>query len=99
MAKFVKAANKRPLRGGIEQVFAVPLGTLFPIILVFGHGTLKWVLAGLIVVIWSILAYGNSKDYILWTVLIRYFFQQDYYTAHTSERKLKKKVMRFNPKG
>ena len=99
MADFVKA-NRKPLRGGIELFLAVPLGVIFALVGVAGHTYYKWVIMSAIVVLWMGLAYGNSKDPILWTNLIRYLFQQDYYPAHTSEKKMPKKAKKaFNPSG
>ena len=91
MAKINKSLYAPHLMGGIERLYAIILGLSFVLLMFFGDVTQRVIGFIFIIAIWILMAAANAYDYIFFTILIRYISQQDYYIAHTKERKLKKK--------
>ncbi len=91
MAKINKSLYAPQLMGGIERFYAIILGLSLVLLMFFGDFIQRIIGFIFIIIIWILMAAANAYDYIFFTVLIRYISQQDYYIAHTKERKIRKK--------
>ena len=90
MAIINKSLYRPQLLGGIERVYAIILGALFLAILFYGDLWSRVIGILFIVVIWSMMAYANSIDYIFFKVLIRHLRQANAYVAHSKPHKVSK---------
>ena len=85
MSRINKSLYRPTLLGGIERGWAIFLGILFLLILYFGALWSRIIGISLVVLIWSIMAYANSVDYIFFKVFFRHLQKPNAYIAHTAK--------------
>ena len=89
MTAFNKSIYQPQLSGGIERKYAVILILSWVIMIFFGDWAQRIEGTVFVVGVWVAMAWANSYDYLFFVILIRYVSQQNYYIAHTKERKVK----------
>lgn len=88
MARINKSLYRPQLLGGIERIYAIMLGATFLVVLFYGDLWGRIFGISFIVIIWSIMAYANSVDYIFFKVLIRHMRQSNAYLAHSKPHRI-----------
>lgn len=89
MAKFNKSVYQPHLSGGIERKYAVILVLSWVLMIFFGDMTQRIEGSIFVAGVWAVMAWANAYDYLFFVILIRYISQQNYYIAHSKERKVK----------
>jgi type IV secretory pathway TrbD component len=87
MAKINKSLYRPLLLGGIERIYAIFLGAMFLIVIFYGNLWGRVIGSCFIFLIWSLMAYANSIDYIFFKVLIRHLQKPHAYRAHSKAQK------------
>lgn len=92
MSRINKSLYRPQLLGGIERIYAVILGSIFLAILFFGDLLGRIIGCSFLILIWVLMAYANSTDYIFFKVLIRHLRKPDTYIAHSRAQKYYRKT-------
>ncbi len=87
MARINKSLYRPQLLGGIERIYAISLGCIFLAILLYGNLWGRIIGCSFVALIWILMAYANSQDYMFFKVLIRHLRKPNAYIAHSKAGK------------